>query len=77
MGMDCNSNTMVMVSCLPPLPQAQVLCMSLAAPNQEVAFVLAAGYTAISALTAGMVVSIPNMNPAGSFLNYISMMKCE
>ena len=57
------------------LQQAQVLCITLASPTPEVAFVLAAGYTTVSNLSAGALVSIPNLGPNVNFLPYISMIR--
>jgi len=54
---------------------AEVLCFTMASPNHEVAFVLTAGYTAISTLTAGMVVPRPSMSLGGKVLNYLSLLK--
>ena len=52
-----------------------MLFASLASPNQEVAFVVAAAYQAISVLTSGVVVQIPSMSYPVSSLHYISMLK--
>lgn len=49
--------------------------MTLASPNQEIAFVFAAGYTAISVLTCGLIVAYPNISDTMAWLQYISMMK--
>jgi len=55
--------------------QAQVLAVAVGSPNQEIAFVMASGYTAISCLAAGMIVTIPNIAPHMKWLNFLSMIK--
>lgn len=52
-----------------------MLCTSLASPNLEVAFVLAAAYQCISIYTSGLVVQIPSMDSLASSLHYISILK--
>lgn len=66
----------VYVCALPTrVPQAQVVAVSFMSPNQEVAFVLAAGYSAVAIITAGVFVTIPQMWAPVSWLQYISILK--
>lgn len=55
--------------------QAEVICLSLLSPNQEVAFVLAAGYNAVSVISAGVFVSLPRIWKPVKWLQYISILK--
>ena len=55
--------------------QAQVLCMSLMSPNQEVAVVVAAAYTCISCIAAGYAVPFPLISKAFAWIQYTSHMK--
>lgn len=57
------------------LPQAAVLFFCLLSPNQEVAFVVAAAYTAISSLGAGLYVTEPNMWQPIRWIEWFSMLK--
>jgi len=60
-----------------PHPQAAILLAALVSPNQEVAFVIAAGYASISIFSAGVFVSIPTMTESSPlyFLHYASSLK--
>ena len=49
--------------------------MSLMSPNHDIAFLVASGYTSVSALAGGMVVTFSNMWEPMQPLQYISMLK--
>jgi len=48
---------------------------ALIAPNQDIAFALAAGYNAISVLTSGYVVAFPKFGPHAAPLKWISFLR--
>lgn len=49
--------------------------LTLASPNQEVAFIVNAAYTTICALTAGIYVSLPDVFPPVRFIATLSMLR--